>query len=336
MIYFSTLIRWALLLCSALLLFACTADSGKQADSGGERIILAHAMHPSHPVSVALERMASNAGRLSDGQLNIQIYAGGQLGSERELLELIQLGSIGMTKVSAATIENVVPAMQVYSLPYLFRNEAHVRQVQDGPLGRELLREGIPKRLRGMAYYDAGSRSIYTVNRRVERPEDMNGLKIRVMESRISVRLMRSLGGAPTPISWGELYTAFQGGLVDGAENNPPSFYTSRHYEVCRYYVLNEHATIPDLLVMDERLWQRLSTQQQQWLREAIDESVAFQRELWQEFTENALMEIEAAGVEIIRPDRQPFREATRPLYEHIAGNEPELHAWVTRILAID
>lgn len=301
---------------------SCSGEAGNDAKT----IILAHAMHPTHPVSIAMEKMAESVNETSRGELKVKIFLGGQLGSERELLELIQIGAIGMTKVSAATMENVVPEMQVYSLPYLFRDQDHVLSVLDGPIGTRLLHAGIPSRLRGIAYYDAGSRSIYTVDRRIEHPDDLRGLKIRVMESVISVGLMRTLGGSPTPISWGELYTAFQGGIVDGAENNPPSFYTSRHYEVCRYYILNEHATIPDVLVIDSRLWDRLDTGQQNLLRDAVDASVVFQRELWQEFTSEALATIEESGVELIEPDRQVFIDAVQPLYDRIRTRNPELY----------
>lgn len=298
-------------------------------------IILAHAMHPSHPVSVAMQKMADDVAELSEGALEIKIYTGAQLGSEREMLELIQIGTIGMTKVSAATMENIVPAMQVLSLPYLFRDSDHVLEVLDGSIGNELLETGIPYRLRGLAYYDAGSRSIYTVNRRVEHPDDLRGQKIRVMESGIAMNLMSTMGGSPTPISFGELYTAFQGGVVDGAENNPPSFYTSRHYEVVQYYVLNEHATIPDLLIIGSRLWDNLSEQEQQWLQTSIDESVAYQRELWKTSTKESLQRIEESGVEIIYPDKEPFRQAMQPMYERIRTQNPELYEWFSRIQSV-
>jgi len=153
-----------------------------------------------------------------------------------------------MTKVSAAVLENFAPQSKVLSLPYIFRDRAHAYRVQDSQLGKDLLQQSEKYWLRGLAYFDAGQRSFYTKERMVETPKDLEGLKIRVMESATAMSLVRSLGGAPTPISWGELYTALQQGIVDGAENNPPSFYTSRHYEICKYYSLNEHTAVPELL----------------------------------------------------------------------------------------
>lgn len=319
---------------TATALVSCSADKSDRQPP--DNIILAHAMHLKHPVSVAMERMAELVEEYSDGKLSVTIYPAGQLGGERKLLELIQIGAIDMTKVSTATLENIVPAMRVFSLPYLFRNKEHVFNVLDGEVGQQLLLEGDQYKLRGVGYYDAGSRSFYTTDQPVYTPEDLAGLKIRVMESVIAMRLMRTLNGSPTPLSYGELYTAFQGGIVDGAENNPPSFYTSRHYEVCNYYTLNEHTTIPDILVIGSEVWETLTDRQREWLQEAIDESVKFQRKLWQESVEESMQAFREAGVEIIRPDKEPFRKALQPLYDDIRRNEPDLYEWVERIRSVE
>lgn len=314
-----------------LLMFVSSCGSDRK-NTETERIILAHGMGPTHPVTLAMDQMAERLDEISDGKLTLKIYPGGTLGGERKLLELMQIGAVDMTKVSAATLENIVPAIRVLNLPYLFRDREHQLDVLDGEIGRKLLNEGVAYKLKGVAYYDAGSRSLYTVNRPVHTPQDLEGMKMRVMESVTAIRLMDSMGGSPTPISYGELYTAFQGGMVDGAENNPPSFYNSRHYEVCSYYILNEHATIPDILVMSPDVWDALSDQQQQWLQQAMDESVEYQRELWQQSEKESLQAVQEAGVEIIYPDKEPFRQATQPLYEHIEQNDPELHRWVEQI----
>lgn len=318
-----------------LLLFAGCSSPDNENDQT-ETVILAHAMHPSHPVSVAMEEMARNVENYSDGKLRLKIYPAGQLGGERKLLELVQIGMVGMTKVSAATLENIVPAARVFSLPYLFRDKEHALNVLDGDIGAELLEEGAPYQLKGIGYYDAGSRSIYTADRPVHTPEDLEGMKIRVMESVIAMELMQTLGGSPTPLSWGELYTAFQGGIVDGAENNPPSFFTSRHYEVCNFYTLNEHTTIPDMLVISTSVWEQLTDQQKEWLQRAVDESVEFQRELWRESEIESMEVFREEGVEIIEPDKELFREASQPLYDRIEQQEPGLYNWVERIRKIE
>ena len=160
-----------------------------------------------------------------------------------------------------------------------------------------------------MGYYDSGSRSFYTIDKSLVGPDDLDGLKIRVMESQTAIDMVKSLGGSPTPISWGELYTALQQGVVDGAENNPPSFYLSRHYEVCKYYVLDEHTTVPDVVLMSTHLWNSLSSQEQDWIQKAIDLSVIEQRRLWLESERESLEAVQAAGVQVSYPDKTLFSE---------------------------
>jgi tripartite ATP-independent transporter DctP family solute receptor len=209
-----------------------------------------------------------------------------------------------MTKVSASPLESFVPAMQVFSIPYVFRDREHYFKALDSAIGKQLLASTEVARLRGLGYYDSGSRSIYMVDKPVERPEDIKGQKIRVMKSQTAVKMIAAMGGSATPISWGELYTVLQQGVVDGAENNPPSFYLSGHYEVCKYYALNEHTSVPDMLLMSSRIWKSLDAQQQQWLQMAVDDSVAYQRELWRASTEEAFAAVQAAGVIVTYPDK--------------------------------
>lgn len=301
---------------------------------GPKRIKLAHGLDVSHPVHLGMEYMAERVAEKSGGQLVVEIYPSQQLGTERQCLELLQIGSLGMTKVSGAVLENFAPAIKVLSLPYIFRSDEHAYQVFDGPIGRELLLEPEQFYLRGLCFYDAGSRSFYTKDRPVRKPEDLQGLKIRVQESITAINLVRSLGGSPTPISWGELYTALQQGIVDGAENNPPSFYTSRHYEVCKYYSLNEHTAVPDILIVSTTVWNSLNEQEQQWLQEAADESVVFQRRVWKEASEKALEEVQKAGVEVIYPDKEPFAEKVQPMLETYKEDE-RMRSLIERIEAV-
>jgi tripartite ATP-independent transporter DctP family solute receptor len=264
--------------------------------------------------------MADRAGEVSGGRLRIEIHPSGQLGEERELIEMLQIGSIAMTKVSASPLESFVPEMNVFSIPYLFRNQEHLWEVLDGEIGESLLAAGVGYHLRGLGYYDAGPRNFYTTDTPVRRPEDLAGLKIRVQKSITSTRMVQVLGGSATPIDWGELYSALQQGVVDGAENNAPSFYLSRHYEVSRYYTLDEHTWVPDVLLVSTLVWDDLTPQEQGWLREAAAASVREQRRLWREATEEALEEVRAAGVEIIEPDTDAFRDAAEPMFEGFRG----------------
>jgi tripartite ATP-independent transporter DctP family solute receptor len=267
----------------------------------------------------------------SDSTMHIDIYPNQQLGSERELLELLQIGSLGMTKVSSAVLEGFVPEFQVFGMPYLFRDEAHRFRVWEGAIGREILESTRPFGLRGLAYYDSGTRSFYTKTRPVVTPADLRGMKIRVQESPMAMQMVQSLGGSPTPIAFGELYTALQQGIVDGAENNPPSFYLTRHYEVCPYYSLDEHTAVPDVLLASTVLWDDLSEQQRTWLREAAEESAVYQRELWARSVEESLAAVQEAGVEIIYPDKEPFNTQVQSMYDSFR-NRPVVYSFIRRI----
>jgi tripartite ATP-independent transporter DctP family solute receptor len=283
---------------------------------------LAHVLDTGHSVHQGMVHMSERLEYYSDGKMRIDIYPSGQLGSERDTVELVQIGSLAMTKVSAAPLEAFVPAMQVFSIPYVFRDREHLFKALDSEVGKELLKSTEVARLKGMGYYDSGSRSFYMVDTPVETPDDIKGQKIRVMKSQTAVKMIAAMGGGATPISWGELYTALQQGVVDGAENNPPSFYLSGHYEVCKYYALNEHTSVPDMLLMSSHIWDSLDTQQQEWLQMAVDDSVTYQRELWRISTEEALAAVEAAGVIVTRPDKRPFMAAVEEMKAAYDGTE--------------
>ena len=299
-------------------------------------IVMAHAMHATHPVTLGMDYMAERLEEISDGNMVIKMYPTAQLGGERELLELVQIGTIGITKISGAVLENIVPPVRVFSLPYLFRDQDHYRAVTEGEIGNEILDAGAEYRLKGLAYYDAGFRSFYTKDRPIMTPDDLRGMKIRVQPSVMAINLIGAYGGSATPLAYGELYTAFQGGIVDGAENNPPSFYSSRHYEVTDYYSINEHTAVPDFLVINTPLWEGFSEQEQQWLQQAVDESVERQKVLWRDSVEESMEAVEAVGVEVIYPDKEPFRERVLPLYDNFREAHPELYHWVEQIQEID
>jgi tripartite ATP-independent transporter DctP family solute receptor len=319
--------------CAALfVVVACGTGCGVKSEVVA--IKLGHGLDPTHPVHQAMVHMAREVEVESGGTMRIDIYPSQQLGTERELLELLQLGSIGITKVSSAVLEGFAPAFRVLSVPYLFRDREHRFKVLEGDIGERLLLAGEPFWLRGLAFYDAGSRSFYTKDRPIRNPDDLSGLKIRTLESATQVDMVNELGGSATPISWGEIYTSLQQGVVDGAENNPPSFYTSRHYEVCRYYSLDEHTSIPDVLLISTHLWNRLSQRQQAWLARAAKVSAQVQKELWMQATDLALREVVRAGVEIIHPDKAPFVERVAPLYDRFS-EDPEIRSLIEEIRAV-
>jgi tripartite ATP-independent transporter DctP family solute receptor len=283
---------------------------------------LAHGLDVTHPVHKGMVFMAERVKQKSGGKLRVDIYPNEQLGTERECIEQIQLGALAMTKTSTGPMEGFVPQMKVFGLPYLFRDEEHMWKVFEGPIGKELLAAGVPKGLKGLCYYDAGARSFYTRDKEIESPEDLAGMKIRVMQSEMCMKMVSAMGGSPTPIAWGELYTSLQQGVVDGAENNPPSFHTSKHYEICKYYILDEHLRLPDMLLISPKVWEGLSPEHRNILQQAVDESVVEQRKLWAASVAEALEVVGQAGVAIVRPDKRPFREAVGAIWAEIAGTE--------------
>ncbi len=289
---------------------------------------MAHGLPVSHPVHKAMERMGELAESKSNGTLKIKIYPSNQLGGERECLELLQIGSLDITKVSAATLENFNENYRVFNLPYLFDSYDHRMSVLDGPTGKKILAGTESIFLKGLCFYDAGSRSFYSVKKQIKSPEDLKGQKIRVMKSQTAVQMVNTMGGSATPIDFGELYSALQQGVVDGAENNPPSFYTSKHYEVSKYYTLDEHTAVPDVVVLSTKTWDRLSEDQRNWLQEAATESVPYQRQLWLGFEKESLKKLKEAGVKIYNPDKKAFAQKTSPMFtkEKLGDNVYQLY----------
>ncbi|WP_426358742.1 TRAP transporter substrate-binding protein [Pseudocolwellia sp. HL-MZ19] len=296
-------------------------------------ISLAHNSDIQHPIHQALIYFDERLQVISNNTMSLKLYPGEQLGSEREILELIQIGTLGMTKISASSLETFVPQMKIFNLPYLFRNKSHFWQVLNSPLGEELLQNGEKYRIKGLGYFDAGSRSFYTVNKKIESPKDLAGLKIRVMGSKSAVDMVNTMGGASTPVSWGEIYTALQQGIVEGAENNPPSFFYSKHYEVSKYYLLDEHTSIPDVIVVGTHVWNKLNTEQQTWLKQAMKEATVYQRKLWDEATKMALTKVKEAGVMVIEADKSLFESSVSSIYKKIEN--PELLTLVDNVRLI-
>lgn len=282
---------------------------------------LAHSLDINHPVHLAMEYMAEKVLQKSGGSMRVEIFPNEQLGNEKECIEALQLGFLAMTKVSVAPMEGFVPRMKIFGIPYLFRDSEHYWKVLNGPLGKELLLAGEAKRLRGLCYYDAGSRSFYA-KKPIYGPQDLKGMKIRVMNSAMSMKMISAMGGSPTPMPWGELYTSLEQGVVDAAENNTPSFRTSRHYEVCKYFSLDEHTRLPDILVISTRIWNNLTDEFRRILQEAVDESVVYQRQLWAKAEQEDLETVKKAGVEVVYPDKAFFQKSVESVWKEFEDSE--------------
>jgi tripartite ATP-independent transporter DctP family solute receptor len=305
---------------------------GCQLDSGIKIIKMGHGQVVSHPVHQAMVFLGKRLEEKSGGTIKVKVYPNQQLGTERELLELLQIGSLGMTKVSTASLEAFSPEISVLGLPFLFRDDAHIAQVLQGQIGKELLLSAEKYWLRGLCFYDAGKRSFYSKSKPIDSPADLKGLKIRVMESKSAINMIRGMGGSPTPVSYGELYTALQQGIVDAAENNPPSFYNSRHYEVCKFYSIDEHTAIPDMVMISTKVWANLSAEEQRWVQEAADESALYQAELWKKSVEESLREVQKAGVQISYPSKDLFLAQSASVYALVTKERPQLAPLIRRI----
>jgi len=313
--------RWKLLHALCIAALGAPAFSSETPVQKTVALKLGHGLDISHPVHKAMVFMGERVKEKSGGRMQVQIFPSEQLGNEKECIEALQLGYLAMTKTSSAPMESFVPQMQVFGIPYLFRDSEHLWKVLNGPIGKKILLAGESKRLRGLCYYDAGARSFYA-KKLINQPSDLAGMKIRVQNSIMSIKMVQAMGGSPTPVPWGELYTALDQGVVDGAENNSPSFRTSRHYEVCPYYSLDEHTCLPDILVISTRVWSHLSPEQQRILQEAVDESVQYQRKIWAEAELKDLETVQQQGAQIVRPDKAPFRESVRSVWKEFEGTE--------------
>lgn len=308
----------------ALLGFSCTQISDKKV------LTLAHGLPISHPVHKGIVVFQKELEKLSEGKLKIKIYADGQLGDEREVLELLQIGSVAMTKVSAATIANFVPEYSVLGIPYIFRDKEHCFNVLEGDVGNELLEKGAERWLKGLCFYDAGSRSFYTSKKQIKTAKDVDGLKIRVMNDPTAIKMVSALGGSPTPMSYGELYTALQQGVVDGAENNAPSFVTSRHFEICKYYTLDGHTFVPDILMISTKFLEKLSEQEKEWVYKAAKISAQAQKKFWEDSVIESLEILKNAGVEIYSPNKEDFAKKTATVLSSFSS--PVMKDYIQRI----
>ncbi len=319
--FVSGLLVGAMLASFGFALFLRGQQAGGQADR--QMVLkLGHSLDTSHPVHKGMVFMKQRLEELSGGSVTIDIYPSSVLGSEVQCIEQLQNGSLAMTKTSAASIENFIPAMSVFGLPYVFRDAGHYWDVLNSEIGKRLLEKGEDKFLRGLCYYDSGSRNFYTKEKPIRTPDDLKGLKIRVMNSKTAMDMVKAMGGAPTPIAWGELYSALAQGTVDGAENNPPSFTSNKHYEVCKHFTLDGHTRIPDMLLVGTRVWENLDPQVQKWLQQAADESSAFQRKLWEEETAASLEQAKAEGVTVYDVDTAAFAAKVAPMHGAVENME--------------
>ncbi len=286
-----------------------------------------------YPTVEAIKYMGELLNKWTNGRLTIQVYGSMQLGGEKEALEQAQVGALEMTRVSVGVVGPIVDEFNAFNLPFVFRSSQHMYDVTDGEIGTELLDRLSKGGLIGLGYMDAGSRSFYNKVRAINTPADLKGLKIRVMQNPIFVEMVNSMGGNGTPVAFNELYTALQTGVVDGAENNPPTIIEHKHYEVTKYYSLTQHLMVPEIFVFSKKIWEKLSPVDQQLIRKASALCVIKERELWAEKEKKAYAELKKIGYNINEiSDKEPFIEATEPVRQKFGGKYAEL---IKRVQAV-
>jgi tripartite ATP-independent transporter DctP family solute receptor len=290
--------------------------------------------HPDgYPTVEAVKFMGQLVEQRTNGRLRIQVFHSSQLGQEADTITQTRLGVIDMNRINMAPLNNLVPQTAIPALPFVFRSVAHMRTVMDGAIGEGMLSAFDPHGLVGLGYYDSGARSFYNGRRAIRTPADMAGLKIRVQQSDLFVALVQALGANPTPMPFGEVFSALQTGVIDGAENNWPSYESTRHFEVSRFYSMTEHSMSPEVLVMSKRAWDRLAPADRDILRAAAKESVPHMRRLWDAREQSSRTTVEGRGAQVNSVEKQPFIDAMRPVYARFAGT-PELQQLVGRIQA--
>lgn len=274
-------------------------------------------VHPAgYPTVVAVENMGKKIEAATQGRIKFQMFPGAVLGGEKEMIEQTQVGAIQLLRTSLGPLGPVVPEVNVFNMPFVFRNPAHMRAVVDGTIGQEMLDKisASPAKMVALAWMDSGSRSLYT-KKPVRKPEDLKGQKIRMMGNPLFVDTMNAMGGNGISMGYGEVFTAIQTGVVDGAENNPPTLLTANHYQAgAKFYTQTHHLIIPEILVMSKAAWDKLSPADQALFRKAGREAQMEQRALWDSYTVDAVAKLKAAGVEFIEMDSKPFYDATAPV----------------------
>jgi tripartite ATP-independent transporter DctP family solute receptor len=314
------------------------AGFGAPAQAQDSMVLKAADVHPlGYPTVEAVVRMGQKLEEATDGRLSIEMFPSMQLGGEKEMIEQAQIGALQFARISVGPVGTIVDDLNVFNLPFVFRDVDHMRKVIDGPIGDELLEKisNEPQtRLIGLAWMDAGARSVYNKVRPIRELEDLQGLKIRMMGNPIFVDTMNALGGNGIAMGMDQVYNALQTGVVDGAENNPPSYDSFGHYPIATHYSLTEHLIIPEILVFSRRTWEELSEEDQELIMRLAKEAQQEQRVLWDERVEASMQKIRDAGIEVITfEDKTPFQEAVKPVWDKYGANYAEL---VERIQAVE
>jgi len=292
-------------------------------------------VHPAgYPTVVAVENLGKKLEAATNGRLSVAMYPSMQLGGEKEAVEQAQIGAIAFARVSVGALGPVIDDLNVFNLPYVFRNTTHMQHVIDGPIGQELLDKvtNSGKGLVGLCWMDAGARNFYNTKKPIKTMADLKGMKVRVMGNPMFVEMANSMGGNGVAMGYDQVFSALQTGVVDGAENNPPSFVFDNHYQVAKYYTVDEHLIVPEMLVFSKKVWDSLSKDEQAALLKFSKEAQQEERKLWEVYERQAMDKAKAAGIEIIQvsdADKKAFQDAVKPVWDKYG---PKYEAMVKRI----
>jgi tripartite ATP-independent transporter DctP family solute receptor len=280
-----------------------------------------------YPTVEAVVRMGSKLEKATNGRLSIQMFPAMQLGGEKEMIEQAQVGALQIARISVGPMGPIVDELNVFNLPFMFRDEAHMRKVIDGPIGEELLGKltaAPTSRLVGLCWMDAGTRNVYA-KKPIKGPADLKGQKIRMMGNPIFVETMNAMGGNGVAMGFNELYQALQTGVVDGAENNPPSLLTQNHYQVTKFYSLTGHLIIPEILVFSKKSWDGLAKGDQDLIKKLSKEAQLEQRELWNKMVADSEAKLKSGGVQFVPVDKKVFYDSTKPIREKYGAKHAAL-----------
>jgi len=286
-----------------------------------------------YPNTIALDNFAQLLDQKSGGQMKLKMYHAGTLGSQPDAIEQVRLGGLEIANFSLGPLGPVVPEANVVSLPFIFKDPDHAFRVLDGKAG-DMIKEGMAKKgLISLAWYDGGARSFYNSKKPINTPADVAGMKVRVMNNDLYSGMIKALGGNPSPMAFSEVYQSLKTGVVDGAENNWPSYESTGHYEVAKYYSLSQHLIIPETLCINAAVWDKLSADEQKILKEAAEESAVLQRKLWKERSKASEEKVLAGGAVFNAiPDKSAFQAAMKPVYEKFLAENPDLRPLVEMI----
>lgn len=288
-----------------------------------------------YPTVEAVKSMGKMLAEKTNNKFCIEVFHSAQLGQEKDTIEQTQFGVIDFNRVSLGPFNNIIEETQIPSLPYIFRSVEHMHKAMDGDVGAQILKAFEKHDLVGLAFYDGGSRSFYNSIKPIKSMADLKGMKFRVMQSDLFVDMVSAVGGNATPVPYGEVYSSIQTGVIDGAENNWPSYDTSGHFEVAKYYTLDQHLIVPEVLVMSKKSWDKLSSDEQAAVKASAKASVPIMRKLWVAQEKKSEAKVIAAGSQIIKDiDKTPFIAAMKPVYKKYVKSDV-LKDLVSRIQAI-